>query len=391
MILKKQASDFIVTENLPEGYKNNISKVKGGYRIYLLDKIELDTMYCIRNIAKANNIDQKEINFCGLKDRHAKTLQYISIPAKHQITKKEFKLFNIKHIGYSDNRLKLGFNKSNSFEITIRKLTGIEENDLLRNIKHIPTIRNIFIPNYFDDQRFTNIGLKKQLHFDYIFRWDKEGFLRFFLTNIINKDERELRQKKRELEEYFNDSRKNKKRFSFDRKKGSFELQKIYDQYKQKKDFFFILKTINKEDIIMWYSAFLSYYFNLALSYHIKDNYSKIKSSQYLLGDLDYIYNDKIEKKDINKKVPFITNKRIPNDFYSKIKFPYSYNNIKIILKKLRIKENNSLRELFVKVDNFEYEIKKDELYNEYNKVILKFNLPSGAYATNFIKYLFLK
>ncbi|MDD3263784.1 MAG: tRNA pseudouridine(13) synthase TruD [Candidatus Nanoarchaeia archaeon] len=389
MILKKQAIDFIVTENLTQKYMSLISKTKGSYKIFLLDKIELDTIYCLRQISKENDIPLDKINFCGLKDRHAKTFQYITIPSMYKIDVKRYKLFNIKHIGYTEEKLRLGLNKSNSFEITVRKLTDIEESDLNRNIKHIPSPRNIYIPNYFDDQRFSNTGLKKELHFDYIFRWDLNGFVRFHLTNIINKDEKELRQKKRELEEIFES--KKSKFFSYENVKGSLNLQKIYDFYNRKKDFFFILKTINNEDIDMWYSAFLSFYFNFALANYIEKNYSKIKISDYYLGNLNYVYNDKIRKQDIDKQIPFITNERFPTDFYDGIDFPYSRNNIKSILKKLRIKENLSLRNIFIRVENFEYTIEKDDMYDGYNKVIFKFNLPSGSYATNFVKYLFLK
>src|SRR3989344_5900044 len=81
MKLRQSPSDFKVEEI--NDFK--ISSKKDNFKLYLLEKQNFETFQLLNYIARSNKIPQKQIGIEGLKDRHAVTKQYLTVPCKYEI------------------------------------------------------------------------------------------------------------------------------------------------------------------------------------------------------------------------------------------------------------------------------------------------------------------
>jgi len=144
--------DFVVEEIASD--KLNF---QGRHAIFLLTKRNRTTLDVIKEICSKTGVSMKEIGFCGMKDKHAVTKQYISIQRSDDVSLFEnLKLKNasLKFIRFGP-RLYLGDLKGNRFKITLRLQRAYSEKflrKLLENFKRGVEERGI--PNYFGYQRF---------------------------------------------------------------------------------------------------------------------------------------------------------------------------------------------------------------------------------------------
>lgn len=108
---------------------------KGKCSIFLMKKINYNTLSAVRAVARKLGISERRIGYAGNKDKRAVTEQYISI---QNWSKKSFSLKDIelKYIG-EGGRIKLGDLEGNKFKIKA-KVKG----------------RSDFFVNYFGEQRF---------------------------------------------------------------------------------------------------------------------------------------------------------------------------------------------------------------------------------------------
>ena len=131
MILKKLPEDFIVEEIIDL----EILSHNAGYKLFCLEKKNIETFYIIRYISKRCNIPLNAIGIDGLKDKYALTRQYLTIPQKYDIKIKEEKNFTISFIGYVKDKIKIGGMKCNKFEITVRDINKGERESINKNVE----------------------------------------------------------------------------------------------------------------------------------------------------------------------------------------------------------------------------------------------------------------
>lgn len=130
----------------------------GEHRILKVRKKNLTTFELLSIIAKAFNLPTKSIGYAGLKDKHATTTQYLSLPAKSTqhfcaIFDSLAKQHDIKLLDSTlhSNKLRLGHLKGNRFFMRLKKLTPANAKKLESTFSHIA--QNGF-PNFFGFQRF---------------------------------------------------------------------------------------------------------------------------------------------------------------------------------------------------------------------------------------------
>ena len=136
MKLKQKPEDFVVREV----FKPELSGGKFSY--YLLRKRLATTQQAVAFASHRFRISPKYINFAGTKDRDAVTEQYISIsrgPAK-SLSSGDGRI-ELTYLGQGRERINLGANEGNGFEVVARDITK----------KPRPVA---LFPNYFDEQRF---------------------------------------------------------------------------------------------------------------------------------------------------------------------------------------------------------------------------------------------
>ena len=127
---------------------------KGNYIILKLKKRDMSTHKLLTVLAKATELNERDIGYAGLKDKSATTIQYISIPKQAE------KLLNrnltterveILERTYNKAPIKIGHLKGNRFEIVLH---NVEKKDAKFFNTTAKMMQKKGIPNYYGYQRF---------------------------------------------------------------------------------------------------------------------------------------------------------------------------------------------------------------------------------------------
>lgn len=344
MLLKKFPEDFIVEELPLKEWDDS-----GPFAIFKLLKIGLNTEQAVDIISRRFHIPYSTIKYSGTKDKHAHTTQYISIPYRKGIEDIRMDEDNLKmqHAGFSDEPLSLGTLKGNRFIITARDLSDNEKASLESNRRFI---EGFMVPNYFDEQRFSsnnyNIGLS-------ILKRDYKGAVRFMC----------------ESSDIFADT------------------VRIYTAA-HPNDYVGALQHLPKKILLMFIHAVQSFIFNEALgrilSAHASDKSIMSKIIPYSLGSLVF-YDDPriyscISGAEYLQLVGFNTEEF--NHHVKKILSEVGLVQRDFIVRALPdLSVEGTVRECFIEVKDLEIRLLED-------RIILEFELPKGAYATNVVKAL---
>jgi tRNA pseudouridine13 synthase len=151
--LKAEPEDFRVEEQLsfaPSG--------EGPHRLIKVEKRAANTRWVAAQIARLAGIPVAEVGYAGLKDRHAISVQWFSVPDRPQrsdfwssVRTEEFRVLEV----HANNRkLKRGALSGNRFRIRLRKVAW--SRDALEH--KLAALRTQGAPNYFGPQRFGRDG-----------------------------------------------------------------------------------------------------------------------------------------------------------------------------------------------------------------------------------------
>ncbi len=150
-VLRAQPADFQVTEIL--GFEPSD---EGPHALLLVEKTGLNTLDLLPQIARVAGVRVRDLGYCGLKDRHAVTRQWVSLPANKAAQAETWQGDNWRVVERRANRrkLKLGAHARNQF---VLRLTGVE-GDAASLGDRAAQIRAHGVPNYFGEQRFGHDG-----------------------------------------------------------------------------------------------------------------------------------------------------------------------------------------------------------------------------------------
>ena len=150
--LKTSHEDFIVDEVL------DIEMTGEGEHLWLkVIKKGANTAWVAEQLAEYYGVESRNVQWSGLKDRHAVTTQWFSLafPIKKELPEPQrhpeyMVLEQKRHI----RKLNVGTHKANQFEIKLRNISG----DTQKIINRLEQIKAQGIPNYFGSQRFGQNG-----------------------------------------------------------------------------------------------------------------------------------------------------------------------------------------------------------------------------------------
>jgi tRNA pseudouridine13 synthase len=380
---------------LPEDFKveeiNDFPILKSGeYKLYLLEKRGMETFYLLGYLSKNNNIPISEFGIAGLKDKHAVTKQYMTLPSKYELKLVSEKNFRITFIGYVDKPLKAGDLKGNRFDIVVREvkekfLDSVEAGSL--------SVRQFGVPNYFDSQRFGSVANKVFVG-RFLVKKDYEHAVKAYLTEFNRMENKSVKEDKKRILASWGDLSKVAVNTS--------SLKSVVREYLKTGSWLSAYKKIPSSIREMTVFAYQSYLWNECIRNVLfrivgKDNFFGV---DYNVGTLFFYVTLSDDKfKSIPKTFKTISADMKPTEFEKEIVD-------KVLLKeKVRLEDfdiksetgnffSSQERDIIVLPSDFMMSSPKvDELNDKGMKNIFKirisFTLPKGSYATVITKRIF--
>jgi tRNA pseudouridine13 synthase len=196
MKIKQKPEDFQVVE-----LTDVTSGDFGPFSFYRLEKTGWTTPDALQAIRRRWQIDHRRFSYGGLKDRHAQTVQYLTIfrgPARN-LTHQRLKLT---YLGKLAEPFTSAAVRANQFRLVVRALRTEE---VAPALSAVIEVRRDGIPNYFDDQRFGSVGPGGQFMARSLVRGEYEEALRLALTAHYEFDRAEQKREKAILRQKWGD------------------------------------------------------------------------------------------------------------------------------------------------------------------------------------------
>ncbi len=385
MKLRQKPDDFKVEELSELEIKDS-----GPFKLYRLEKRGMESFFLFAYLAKSSGIEVRDIGYAGLKDKHAVTRQYLTIPADKEFKILHEKNFDLELLGYVDQRLELGSLQGNLFEITMRNIHKGELDGIRAKAKGIEVMG---VPNYFDSQRFGSV-----INNEFIVKWavkgDYERAVKTFLTSYTRSEPGRVKDEKREI-------LKNWPHFEKVQVKAT-SLSNVIEEYKKTKDWATAYRRMPTNIRKMMLSAYQSYLWNECAKAILKKVlfHEQAYKIEYNVGDLVF-YKDIKESqlKELPETLKLI-GPRMEMAPGEEAAIRQVLNKEGLKLKDFDIQDKTGdffgvrERQLIVRPAGFKMsEPEIDELNDRGKKnvfkITLSFSLPKGCYATIVTKRIF--
>lgn len=252
MKLKRQPEDFQV-EELPTVKAGD----RGRFVFYRLTKRGLGTLEALEAIRRRWNLAGAQIHYGGLKDRHAQTVQYLTILDGPEQSLRETS-FELEPQGRLPHPYGPGHFRGNRFAMVLRDLSGPAAERAVRAIGELPRDG---LPNYFDDQRFGSVGFGGGFIAQAWLTGDHERALWLAIAEPNPADRPETRQEKVILGEFWGDWPEAKERLG--RSHARSLVTYLVDH---PADFRGAFARVRRELRSLYFSAYQSFLWNLLLA-----------------------------------------------------------------------------------------------------------------------------
>lgn len=196
MKLKQTPDDFQVEERTElRGGPN------GSFAFYRLEKSGWTTPDALQQIGRRWDVPRQRISYGGLKDRHAQTVQYLTIfgGPRRDLELDRIRLIYLGQLlePYSSRAI-----RANHFRIVVRSLSIDDE---ARFIAAAEEVSRAGYPNYFDDQRFGSVSADGRFIAKMMIQGDFEGALKQALAGEYDFDKADAKREKKILLEHWKD------------------------------------------------------------------------------------------------------------------------------------------------------------------------------------------
>jgi len=152
-LIRSCPEDFVVEEIpriVPEG--------EGSHLWLWVEKRSANTDWVARELAKVAGCPPRDVGYAGLKDRHAITRQWFSVPGSEvtgeNLENAVIEGVNILECHKHTRKLKRGTLNGNRFNLRVREFKG----DAAQTERRLQQIHASGVPNYFGPQRFGHQG-----------------------------------------------------------------------------------------------------------------------------------------------------------------------------------------------------------------------------------------
>jgi len=344
--IKQIPEDFYVREA-----SSIVARKKGKYLYCALKKKNYTTERAAQAVADALSIPRKRIGYAGAKDKNAVTEQVISVlgVSPERIAGLSIRDIKLTVLGKGDEPVSLGDLEGNNFEILVRNLDSRD----IKKITGAARKQPILVPNYFDEQRFSKSNCE-------VGRLIVKGRLKDACELIVD----DLTEKGKEA--------------------------------MSRNDFAGALRTIPFKILTMFVHSFQSYLFNSAVADYIKSRAGRVREVKYSLGSLTFpklSYSYETGKPDF-PVFGFGTELEADEtgEIYRNLISKEGVSQRDFIIRAVPdLSAEGGNRNLFFEVLDFRQSTPEDDELNcGKKKVLLKFFIARGSYATIAIRQLFL-
>ena len=152
-VIRSYPEDFVV-EEIPRVHPEG----EGSHLWLWVEKRSANTDWVARELAKVAGCAHRDVGYAGLKDRHAITRQWFSVPvtatAQEKLEETGIEGVLVLEHRKHTRKLKRGTLDGNRFQLKIRDFKG----DACQTEQRLAQIRTDGVPNYFGPQRFGHQG-----------------------------------------------------------------------------------------------------------------------------------------------------------------------------------------------------------------------------------------
>ena len=145
--LKCRPEDFRVEE------LTTVTPSRGAFAFYRLTKQSIGTVEVISQIVEQWKIPRWRISYGGLKDKHAITVQYLTIQDGPRTSPQQSQ-FELEFLGHVDRAFTTADLDGNRFELVLRDMT---DDEVDAAVVAAGEVKRSGLANYYDDQRFGSL------------------------------------------------------------------------------------------------------------------------------------------------------------------------------------------------------------------------------------------
>jgi tRNA pseudouridine13 synthase len=383
MKLKQQPEDFQVEE-----LTDVVPSSEGAFALYRLEKRGWTTPDAIQAIRRRWRLDLRRVSYGGLKDRHAQTVQYLTVfhGPKRRLTHHGV---TVEYLGQVPAPYTSKDIRANRFHLTLRDLSAGEVHFAVPALEEV---RRDGVPNYFDDQRFGSVAGQGEFVARLMVLGCYEEALRQALAAPYEHDRAEQKKEKALLRNHWSDWLKCKDLLPRGHARSLVDYLVSHPQ-----DFLGALARLRPDLRGLYLSAYQSHLWNRMLAWWLRRycRPEQLIAVRLRLGEVPMHTNlDDNQRTELAALSLPLPGPRVQLDAGDPRLVPLDLvlNEEGIQREQLKLK---GFREMFFskgeraalcQVAGLHYQATPDEKHPQCQKLELAFELPRGSYATLIVK-----
>jgi tRNA pseudouridine13 synthase len=361
----------------------------GRYTLYRLTKRDLGTIEAVEAICRRWNLAGRRVSYAGLKDRHATTVQYLTIAdgPRRKLTDPRFELEPVGTLAqpYTPRQL-----RGNRFELILRTMSRAELDRVVAELEAIP---GVGLPNYFDDQRFGSVGPSGEFIAHAWLLGDHQRALKLALAEPNPSDRAAMRAQKAILRSHWGNWPEVKARLP--RSSARSIVTYLVDH---PVDYRGAFARLRRELRTLYFSAFQSHLWNLTLDHWLQDSLRPDQRVPIALKVGAFAFPRSIEPEQVRSllqtPLPLPCARSSPpegrlGEIIRDLLGPFQLSWTDLRIKHLKdVFFSKGVRPCLVFPDQLRAEAMEDALHPGRHALRLSFELSKGAYATILVKRL---
>jgi tRNA pseudouridine13 synthase len=383
MKLKQSPDDFRVEE-----VTDVVPVDRGPFAFYRLEKRGWSTPDALSVVRRRWKIEPRQLSYGGLKDRHAATVQYLTIFHGPRRSMRHHEI-SVEYLGQITQPYTSTSIRANRFAICLRDLTPAEAEAAGQALDQV---RADGVPNYFDDQRFGSVASGGEFVARLMILGQFEDALRLALTGPYEFDRAEQKQEKATLREHWGNWQTLKEKLPRGHARSLIDYLLHHPG-----DFRDAVARLRPELRGLYLSAYQSHLWNRMLAHCLRENCrpEQLLAVQLRLSEVPMHRNLGPEQRQALAKLalplPSARMRLAPDDQRLEL--------VNVILAQdgleLRQMKIKGIRELFFSKGeraalclpvNLRSQVEPDERHRGRQALALAFELPRGSYATLIVK-----